>query len=144
MKPAILVILGLVIASSAYAAQLTVFTAIAPDQTAAHFKGKKTFVFEALPNGQFKAPKVSKWARLDIPASIRAEAKPHNVEVGAIVSAKGRVLAAAVVSSDCAALEGPAKAFAKDLEFTPATVDGKPICYFCIVPVSYRFEGETK
>lgn len=144
MKSTVLFFIGLVIATAASAAPVTVFTAAAPDQTAAHFKGKKQFAFEARPDGQFKAPKVSKWARLDVPASIRAEAKPHNVRVGAIVSAKGRVLAAAIVSSDCAELEGAALAFAEALEFTPATIDGRPICYFCIVPVSYQFGGDVK
>ena len=123
-------------------APVTVFTRGGIEQIASYFKTKGRFIFEPVSGGTFKAPDVSKWAILRVPKSIRGERKEHNVSVGVILSDKGKVLAQAVVSSDCKDLEEPAIEFVKQLEFNPAKVDGKAICYYCVIPVGYKYVDE--
>jgi hypothetical protein len=111
---------------------------------AALFRDKGPFVFELAPSGRFTSPAVLEYVNLKIPASIKMERKEHNVDVGVILSAKGEVAATCIVSSDCKALEGAAVELVQALKFRPVSVDGTPVYFYFVFPVSYRYRKLTE
>lgn len=108
------------------------------------FRDKGSYVFELAPSGRFTNPAVQKYVNLKVPASIKMERKEHNVDVGVVLSAKGEVAATCIVSSDCKALEGAAVEMVRALKFSPFSVDGTPVHFYFVFPVSYRYRDPTE
>ena len=124
----------------ASAAPLKVHTGGAIDQIAPKLAGKGEFELVAVPAGELRKPMVTKYAHLAVPASIKMETKEHNVQVGVVLSAEGKVLATCVVASDCPELARAAEQQMRQTQFSPATVNGEPIPFFFVFPVSYQYQ----
>jgi len=138
-----LIFLGLVstaLAAGSPAAPVEVFTSGVVESTAERFTDAKTkFTFTSLPAGEFKKPEVIQYVMLDVPYSIRSERSDHSVDVGVILSDQGKVLATCTVSSNCKALEGAAQKYATAIKIRPASLNGRPVNFFLILPVSYKY-----
>jgi hypothetical protein len=120
------------------AAPLKVFTGGSVETIAGKLAGKGEFEFAPTPSG-FAKPGVSRYATLEVPKSIRSESREHNVQVGVVLSAKGKVLATCIMASDCPELESPAERQVHEMGFVPAKVDGVAVASFLVFPVSYRY-----
>ena len=124
----------------AHAAPIEVFTRGEAADTAKRFvDAKSSYSFVSLPAGEFKSPVVVQYASLDVPESIKWERSEQKVEVGAIVSDQGKVVATCIVSSNCKALETAARNLATAFRFRPASLNGKPVNFYVIMPVSYQY-----
>ena len=138
---ALSVFVSLVVLASA--APLKVHTGGAIDQIAPKLAGKGEFELVEVPKGEFRKPTVTKYAHLAIPASIKMETKEHNVQVGVVLSSEGKVLATCVVDSNCPELARAAEQQLREMQFSPATVNGTAIPFFFVFPVSYRFQPQN-
>lgn len=135
--------LAFTVASIGFAAEhapAVVYLRTDPTPVARLFVHEKTaFEFRQIDNAAFTAPVPTKMAALDVPASIRSDRKEHHVEVGIVISDRGQVLDTAIVSSNSKALEAAARSMAKQFRFRPATLDGKPVATYAVLPATYRY-----
>lgn len=141
MKP-IFLIAGLLacFASGAHAAPSEVFASgNIPEAVVKSLNQKTEFSFARLPTGEFSKPAVTQYAQLVPPESIRSERTDHDAEVGVIVSDKGKVVATCIVASNCPNLEKAAQRCAAAHKFRPASLNGKPIYFYLILPLSYKY-----
>ncbi len=136
-----LLFLALLIAPALVSASpLKVYSSSSVETFAGKLAAQGQFEFADVPAGTFQKPAVTKWAKLDVPSSIKKEAKEHNVQVGVVLSAEGKVLATCIVSSDCVALEAAAEKQVRKLQFSPAKIDDVAVPFFVVYPVSYRYQ----
>lgn len=128
------------IGSAAERAPVVVHLRADPAPIARLFEREKTaFDFRQIGNAAFTAPVPTKVAALDVPVSLRNDRKEHAVEVGIVISDRGEVLSTAIVSSTTPALEAAARKMAKGFRFRPATLDGKPVATYAVLPATYRY-----
>lgn len=100
----------------------------------------KHFTFVVPESGStFKKAEVEKFGQLRIPPSMREERAEQTVEVGMIVSPKGEVVAVTVISSTYKDFEEAAREMARGTKLKPATLDGKRVYTYCVLPVGYRY-----
>lgn len=138
-----LLVLALTVAgivSAAERAPVVVHLRADPAPIARLFGREKTaFEFRQIGDSVFTAPVPTKVAALDFPVSLRHDRKEHAVEVGIVISDRGEVLSTVIVSSTTPGLEAAARKMAHGFRFRPATLDGKPVATYAVLPATYRY-----
>lgn len=128
------------VVSAAERAPVVVYLSADPTSIAPLFAHEKTaFEFRRTGDAAFTAPVPTQAASLGVPASIRSDRKEHLVEVGIVISDRGQVLSTAIVSSNSKGFEAAARKMAQQFRFRPATLDGKPVATYAVLPATYRY-----
>jgi hypothetical protein len=134
------------------AASVPVFTVGKAEYASSLFQKKVSahrYTFTSVRSAQITQPRVIKYkSPVEIPLEKKLSHKTtkDQVTVGLIISETGHVIDTVVIESTDKICNPYAIQAVQGWEFMPATVDGKPACFFCVVPygIEVRSNGGGK